>query len=132
MILDLHTQNHRRAGPDARPGDEAENPDLNIGTGTMQHRDSWSPFIDRFMGDLGSASFPGCQLEVRENVKIRGGRFPEFVHQRFPSSACVFFVEVKKFFMNAWTGVADRKAARESYRRFRYATTGLLQEWTSL
>lgn len=98
----------------------------------MQDRDRWSPLIDRFMGDLSSVSFLGRQLDVRENIKFRGGWFPEFVHQRFPETACVISVEVKKFFMNEWTGVADRKAVSELYRLSRYATAGLLQEWTSL
>lgn len=132
VILDLHTYNHRRAGPDACPADAEGNPDVNIGTGTMQDRDRWSPLIDRFTGDLSSVSFLGRQLDVRENIKFRGGWFPEFVHQRFPETACVISVEVKKFFMNEWTGVADRKAVSELYRLFRYATAGLLQEWTSL
>lgn len=132
VILDLHTYNHRRAGPDASPADALENPDINIGTGTMTDRDRWAPLIDRLMGDIGSVPFLGRKLDVRENVRFKGGWFPNFVHQRFPATGCVLSVEVKKFFMNEWTGVADREAVSELYRLFRFASAGLMQEWTSL
>lgn len=132
VILDLHTYNHRRAGPDAPPADPANNPDINIGTGTMLDRNRWSPIVDRFIGDLGSLPCHGRKLDVRENVNFRGGWFPSFVHQKFPDTGCVLSVEVKKFFMNEWTGSADREAVSELFRLFRYATAGLLQEWTSL
>ncbi|WP_174823297.1 N-formylglutamate amidohydrolase [Ruegeria arenilitoris] len=132
VILDLHTYNHRRDGPDVSPAENLTNPEINVGTGTMKDRDLWAPLIDRFMSDIDSVPFLGRKLDVRENVKFKGGWFPEFVHQRFPETGCVLSVEVKKFFMNEWTGFADREAISELYRLFRYASAGLLQEWTSL
>src|SRR5690606_23885341 len=35
VVLDLHTYNHRRAGPDAEPEDPSANPEINLGTRTM-------------------------------------------------------------------------------------------------
>ena len=35
VVFDLHSFNHRRNGPNAPPGDVSENPEINIGTGTM-------------------------------------------------------------------------------------------------
>jgi len=107
LVLDLHTYNHRRAGPDSPPASSSENPQVNVGTGTMVDRSRWAPLIDRFTSDLGSFGFPGGRLDVRENVKFRGGAFPAWIHRTFPDTACVLSIEFKKFFMDEWTGEAD-------------------------
>jgi hypothetical protein len=103
VVLDLHSYNHRRGGPDAEPDDPAGNPDINVGTGSMD-RAYWGRLVDRFIADLRGANFPGRELDVRENVKFRGGYFPQFIHERFPNRGCAIAVEVKKFFMDEWTG----------------------------
>ena len=107
LVLDLHTYCHRRAGPDSPPADPSENPQVNIGTGTLADRSRWAPLIDRFMNDLGTFDFPGGRLDVRENVKFRGGAFAAWTHRTFPDSACVLSIEFKKFFMDEWTGEPD-------------------------
>jgi hypothetical protein len=107
VVLDLHSYNHRRTGPDGPWADEAENPQVNVGTGSLD-RGRWSPVVDRFIGDMRSRAFPGGELDVRENVKFRGGQLSRWVHQRFPESACCLAVEFKKFFMDEWTGQPDR------------------------
>jgi N-formylglutamate deformylase len=68
VVFDLHTYNHRRQGVDGPPADVAGNPQVNIGTGTMD-RTRWAPVVDRFIGDLKDFNFPGGGLDVRENVK---------------------------------------------------------------
>lgn len=40
VVFDLHSYNHRRDGPDASPADPAANPEVNIGTASMD-RDRW-------------------------------------------------------------------------------------------
>ena len=35
VVYDLHSYNHRRSGPDQPPEDERFNPEINVGTGTM-------------------------------------------------------------------------------------------------
>ena len=112
VVLDLHTYNHRRQGPDGPPADSRENPDINLGTGTMD-RKRWAPVVDRFIVELRNYEFLGRHLDVRENVKFRGGNFPAWIHRHFPESVCVLAVEVKKFFMDEWTGKPDeiQKAA---------------------
>jgi hypothetical protein len=47
VVFDLHTYNHRREGPDTPPAEEVGNPEVNLGTGTMDRR-KWAPIIDRF------------------------------------------------------------------------------------
>jgi hypothetical protein len=106
VVLDLHTYNHRRAGPNAEPADAALNPEVNLGTGSMD-RVYWAPVVDRFVSDLRGVDFQGRHLDVRENVKFRGGGFSAYVHEHFPRSACVLAVEFKKFFMDEWTGHLD-------------------------
>lgn len=110
VVLDLHSYNHRRDGADAPPADPRRNPDINLGTGTM-YRPRWAPLVDRFIADLQSAAFPGHPLDVRENVKFRGGYFPQWIHETFPQTVCVLSVEVKKIYMDEWTGVVDPEAA---------------------
>jgi N-formylglutamate amidohydrolase len=105
-ILDLHSYNHRRGGPDAPPDDPALNPEVNIGTGTMD-RTYWAPLVDRFMEDLRAYDFKGRNLDVRENIKFRGGYFPSWIHRNFEQTACCISVEFKKFFMDEWSGRPD-------------------------
>jgi hypothetical protein len=107
VVFDLHSYNHRRSGP-GRPADDPElNPQIDVGTGTRQHRDRWSGVIDQFMSDLAAFDFPGGRLDVRENVRFPLGVCGSWAHSAFPDSACVISVEVKKFFMDEWTGEVD-------------------------
>jgi N-formylglutamate amidohydrolase len=107
VVLDLHTYNHRRDGPQAAPAAPDQNPEVNIGTGTLLRPELWSPLIARFMSDLRRFDFQGRQLDVRENVKFKGGQFGRWIHQTFPETACALSVEFKKFFMDEWTGIPD-------------------------
>ncbi len=103
VVFDLHTYNHRRAGPDAPPDDPARNPEVNVGTGSLD-RERWSPLVDRFMADLTAHEFLGRHLDVRENVRFQGGYLSRWIHERFGASACCLAIEFKKFFMDEWTG----------------------------
>lgn len=103
VILDLHTYNHRREGPQGPEADLAGNPEVNIGTGTVD-RNRWGDLVDRFMADLRAYDFGGRHLDVRENVKFRGANFARWVHDTFPGRACDIAIEFKKFFMDEWTG----------------------------
>ncbi len=107
VVFDLHTYNHRREAPNGSVADPSLNPQINVGTGTMPDRNRWAPVIDRFISDLSEFDFPGGRLDVRENIKFRGGNHGAWTHATFPKSACVLSVEVKKFFMDEWTGEPD-------------------------
>lgn len=118
VVFDLHSYNHRRDGPDASPADPAANPEVNIGTASMD-RDRWAPVVDRFISDLRQFDYRGRHLDVRENVKFRGGHFPRWIHQQFPDSGCALAIEFKKFFMDEWSGSlfpADHQAILEALR----------------
>lgn len=103
VIYDLHSYNHRRGGAEGAPGDPDTHPEVNVGTGTMDRR-RWSPVVDGFIEALRAFDFLGRRLDVRENVNFRGGHFSRWVHRTFPDSACVLAIEVKKFFMDEWSG----------------------------
>ena len=107
VVFDLHAYNHRRYGPDALPQDPNLNPEINIGTGTMD-REYWGPVVDRFIDDLRAFDFLGHhQLDVRENVKFVGRQLASWVHSHYPKVACVISVEFKKFYMDEWSGMGD-------------------------
>ena len=110
VVYDLHSYNHRRDGADAPPADPEANPEVNVGTGSLD-RDRWGALVDRFMADLragGEAAGLG-PLDVRENVKFQGGEFSTWTHATFGKAACVLAVEFKKTFMDEWTGEPDRE-----------------------
>jgi N-formylglutamate deformylase len=127
VVFDLHTYNHRRQGPTGPLAAASENPEVNIGTGTMD-RQLWAPIVDRFIGELRSADVNGRKLDVRENVKFRGGNFVRWIHQTFPETVCALAIEVKKVFMDEWTGdpVGDEVQAIE--RALQTAANGVKEE----
>jgi N-formylglutamate amidohydrolase len=127
VILDLHTYNHRRRGPGAPPDDPDLNPEVNIGTGTMD-RKYWAPLVDRFIGELRAYDFQGRKLDVRENVKFRGGYFPTWVHGNFGKAACCISVEFKKFFMDEWSGHPDWDSIDAISDALRQTLPGLVSE----
>lgn len=127
VVFDIHSYNHRRQGPVAAPDSPSENPDINIGTGTMD-RQKWAPIIDRFISDLKKFDYMGQHLDVRENVKFRGRQFATWVHQNFPDSGCVLSIELKKFFMNEWTGKIDGKKLLALYHALKSTLAGISQE----
>lgn len=108
IVYDLHTYNYMRQGPDATPADPAENPEVNIGTGNLDRR-VWGPVVDTLMKELRKFDFNGRHLDVRENVKFKGGYFSEWIFNEYANAACPIAIEFKKFFMNEWDGEADRE-----------------------
>ena len=128
VVFDLHSYNHRRAGPSGSPADPAGNPEVNVGTGTMRDRAQWAPLIERFITDLGAADFLGRQLDVRENVRFRGGHLGRWTHETFPEAGCVLSVEFKKFFMDEWTGGLDTDQHAAIGRALAGTVPGVLEE----
>jgi hypothetical protein len=105
VVFDLHSYNHRRGGPDGELAPAEENPDVNVGTGSMGEQ--WRFLVDEFADALSRTEVCGEFLDVRENIKFVGRGFPRWVHARYPETGCAIAVEFKKTFMDEWTGEAD-------------------------
>jgi len=127
VVFDLHSYNYRRKGPYAPPEDPTENPDVNVGTGSID-RQHCGPIVQRFMDDLRQYDFFGRHLDVRENVKFKGRQLAQWIHRKFPGSACVLAIEFKKFFMDEWTGIADIDVIEEIRKALHSTLPGILEE----
>ena len=107
VVLDVHSYNHRRDGPQAAPMPVQGAPDINIGTHSMP-RAQWAFLVDPLMEAMRTFDFLGRRLDVRENVAFQGkGELARFVHQRYPRNGCAIAIEFKKFYMDEWTGEPD-------------------------
>ena len=127
VLLDVHSYNHRRDGPDGAPMPQAEAPDINIGTFSMP-RETWAPVLDPLIEAMRDFDFNGRRLDVRENVAFQGkGELTRFVHERYPLTGCAIALEFKKFFMDEWTGEPD-PAELEAMRRFIDAVAAAAEE----
>jgi N-formylglutamate amidohydrolase len=108
VVLDLHSYNHRRGGPEAKPDPVSKNPEVNLGTGKLD-RVKWEPQVEAFV-----SAVKGQGYDVRENVKFRGGHFSEWVAETFPDTGCALAIEFKKTYMDEWTGVVDPAAVERN------------------
>ena len=127
VVFDIHTYNYRREGADAPPADPALNPEVNIGTGSLD-RDRWGKLVDHFMGDLAAFDFCGRHLDVRENVKFEGRELASWIHTHFSESAAVLSIEFKKFFMDEWTGVGEIEQIESIRNALQSTIPGILEE----
>ncbi|MER9405101.1 N-formylglutamate amidohydrolase [Mesorhizobium caraganae] len=107
VLVDVHSYNHRRDGPQAQPTARDLAPDINIGTSSMD-RERWAPVVDAFIETLRGNQLNGEPIDVRENVSFQGkGEQTRFVHTNFPQTGCAIAVEFKKIFMDEWSGEPD-------------------------
>jgi len=110
VVLDVHSYNHRRDGPDRPAMPASEAPEINIGTHSMP-RERWSFLLDPVMEAMRGFDFLGRRLDVRENVAFQGkGALTRFVHERHPDAGCAIAIEFKKFYMDEWTGEPDPRS----------------------
>ncbi len=131
ILYDIHSYNHKRIGADAPPESAEENPEVNIGTGTLD-REKWGSLIDRFIEDLRSFDFMGRKLDVRENVKFKGGNQVKWLHENFPYTGCGLAIEFKKFWMDEWTGQKDEKMVEAIHKALSSTVPGVLEELKKL
>jgi N-formylglutamate amidohydrolase len=127
FVYDLHTYNHRRDGSGSPQADPEKNPQVNVGTGTME-RSRWTPVVDCFIETLGACDFPGGKLDVRENVRFEGGNWPRWIHQTFPNTGVALAIEVKKFFMDEWSGQPDLELVEAVGSALRFTVPRVLEE----
>jgi N-formylglutamate amidohydrolase len=124
VVLDVHSYNHRR---DGAPADPSKNPEINIGIGSLD-RTRWGRVVDRFSDDLRACEVRGHRLDVRANVKFEGGELCRWVHRTFPETGCALAVELKKTFMDEWTGALDERHLVELGTAIAATFPGLVRE----
>jgi N-formylglutamate amidohydrolase len=127
VVFDLHSYNHKRNGSGAACDAPQLNPEINLGTGSMD-RARWAPLVDRWLTEMRDYDYFGRRLDVRENVRFFGGQIPTWIHQQFPKTVCALAVEVKKFFMNEWTGELDTSEHRAIGEALARAARGIADE----
>ncbi len=107
VVYDVHSYNHRRDGADGEAADPADNPEVNLGTGTVDDR--FAGVVDAFRGALSAQQVQGHRLDVRDNVRFEGRALAWWVHERYPGRGVCLALEFKKTFMDEWTGVVDEE-----------------------
>ena len=106
VVFDIHSYNHRRDGPDAEPAPQADNPDIDLGATTLDPA-KFGGVLDEVVGALVSTPVRGRALDVRRNVRYPdGGHWPEWVFDNYGDDVAAITFEVKKFYMDEWSGDA--------------------------
>ena len=106
LVMDIHSYNHRRDGPGGEPAPQADNPDIDLGVTTL-NPDRFDGLLDEFEGALKATPVQGRELDVRRNVRYPdGGHWPEWVYANYGDEVAAITLEVKKFYMDEWSGDA--------------------------
>ncbi|WP_164112528.1 MULTISPECIES: N-formylglutamate amidohydrolase [Sphingobacterium] len=104
VVLDVHSYNVKRESI-SQAIDEEANPQINLGT---YYNDlKWRILTENFLTAIQNQKLYGGSIDVRENIKFKGGYLNQFINSRFGDKGCVFSVEFRKDFMNEWTGEPD-------------------------
>ena len=131
VLLDVHSYNHRRDGADADPAPAEDNPEVNVGTASVD-RETFGPLVERFLADIRGTGPDGGTVDARENVAFQGRALAWFVHDRYPGVGCVLALEFKKTFMDEWTGQADDEALDRARASLEATLPGLAEELEKL
>jgi N-formylglutamate amidohydrolase len=107
LLLDIHSYNHRRDGPDAAASAAEDNPDIDLGMTTLDHS-RFGEVANALAEGLSQTAVQGRELDVRRNVRYPdGGHWPEWVYANYADRICTITLEYKKFYMDEWSGTAD-------------------------
>ena len=107
VVFDLHSYNHIRRVRAARTAEAAGKPRDQPGHRLDAPRDLGADRRTLAGGNARLRLF-GRRLDVRENVKFFGGNCRAGFTKISPT-VCALAIEVKKFFMNEWTGELDHE-----------------------
>lgn len=113
LLLDIHSYNHRRDGPDAPPAPQAGNPDIELGVTTLVHK-RWGPALKLFKEALRTRPVANRRPDVRDNIRYpTGGHFPEWVYANYGDKVCTSSPEFKKIYMDEWSAQLDIEALEQ-------------------
>jgi N-formylglutamate amidohydrolase len=111
VLYDLHSYNHRRDGASALPASQDENPVVNLGTGSLAAQ--WQKVADAFCEALAAEHIGGESIDARQNVKFRGRQLAAWVNERYGENGCALAIELKKVWMDEWSGEVDETMQRQ-------------------
>jgi len=125
VVLDIHSYNHRRGGPNAEPDPQDENPDIIIGRGNLLQKHY--PAAEALCQMLNGKDYLNKALDCRQDVKFTGGYMSRWLNSRYPDRLICLAIEFKKIFMDEWTGELDQPAWSELKLLFHSQT----RDWIS-
>ena len=102
VVLDIHSYNAKRNGPKDTVDTQA-NPQINLGT--HYNHPKWQYIVDNFTQSLSEYKLFDEQIDIRENIKFKGGYIAQHLTQKFGEYGCVISIEFRKDFMDEWTGI---------------------------
>lgn len=101
-VLDLHSYNHRRNGPNAKADPQAQNPDIIIGRNNLNH--IHYDKVDKLRYLLDGKPLGDMKIDCRCDVKFPGGHFSRHLNSRYPDQVICIAIELKKIFMDEHSG----------------------------
>ena len=125
VVYDIHTYNYRRQNQSTEDS-PVLNPEINLGTGSL-NRDVWAPVVDHFIQSMSNYNYFQRHLDVRENIRFKGGFLSQWIHQNYPNKSCVLAIEIKKIFMDEWTGNLDIEKLNEISNALKKTIPGVLR-----
>lgn len=129
LILDLHSYNHRRGGPEAEPAPQEENPDIIIGRNNLDpsHYDK----AEKLRQLLDGKPLGDIRIDCRCDVKFPGGNFSRYLNSRYPEKVVCLAIEFKKIFMDEHTGELNMSLWKQLQQLFYDAVMQWLSSTTS-
>ena len=127
LVLDLHSYNHRRGGPEAEPAPQIQNPDIIIGRSNLSP--THHPAAQALRELLNGQTWQGKSLDCRLDIKFTGGDFPRWVNLLEPARVVCLAVEFKKTLMDEWTAQLDDVAFEELILLFYHQVSRWLKEF---
>lgn len=124
IVYDLHSYNHCREG---KPAPQRVNPDVNIGYNGLD-RSIWATVIDGFAASMKKWPIDGLRLDVRENIKFRGGHFSTWINRNFDNKACALAIELKKIFMDELTGEVNERMLSDIKKALAFTITDVVKQ----
>lgn len=104
VVFDVHSYNAKRVSVQEEIDIET-NPQINLGT--YYNDPKWRSLTERLLEDVRKQTLYGSAIDIRENVKFKGGYLNQYINKHFGGTGCVFSIEFRKDFMNEWTGEPD-------------------------
>lgn len=102
IVFDVHSYNAQRIN-EKETIDKKANPQINLGT--YYNKEKWRPFINLFIACVRRRQLLGNAIDIRENIKFKGGYLAQHILYKFGDRGCVLSIEFRKDFMNEWSGL---------------------------